>query len=162
MAKTRLLVSSSPDWKSSRGQSPQHWKQIGINLFGFIISTLTICGLKRWQPQNANTMQVFYCSFLFKGTIKGWQFDMSQIYIVLQKHKFILRKYILILHLSKLIFFDGAKYIVNLVNCKKNNKIKKQIFKCLPNLWETLIEVQIFHSICLRIGVKVKSSTLYG
>ena len=47
-----------------------------------------------------------------------------------------------------------------LANYKKNNKIKKQILKCLPNLWETLIEVQSFYSICLKIGVKVKRSTL--
>ena len=49
---------------------------------------------------------------------------------------------------------------LNLSNCKKNNKIQKQILNFLPNLWETLIEVQSFHSICLKIGVKVKRSTL--
>ena len=35
---------------------------------------------------------------------------------------------------------------------RKTTKLKKkQILKCLPNLWEALIEVQSFHSICLRI-----------
>ena len=36
-------------------------------------------------------------------------------------------------------------------------KKKKKILKCLPNLRETLIEVQSFHSLCLKIVVKVKS-----
>ena len=63
-------------------------------------------------------------------------------------------------------FFKGYIYTrgispISIINWKKNNKIKKQILKCLPNLWETFIEVQSVHSICFKIGVKLKSSTLY-
>ena len=43
---------------------------------------------------------------------------------------------------------------------RKTTKFEeKKILKFLSNLLETLIEVQSFHSICLKIGVKVKRST---
>ena len=65
-----------------------------------------------------------------------------------------------ILELCNVFEYRGA-FRLNSANCKTNNKINKKILKCLPNIWETLIEVQSFHSICLKMGVNVKSSTLY-
>ena len=58
------------------------------------------------------------------------------------------------------VFEYGGAFNLNSANSKKNNKVKKQILKCLPNLQETMIEVSSFHSICLKIGVNVKRSTL--
>ena len=52
-------------------------------------------------------------------------------------------------------FEYGGTFKLNSDNCKKTKKNKKQKLKCLPNLQETLIKVQSFHSICLKIGVKV-------
>ena len=40
------------------------------------------------------------------------------------------------------VFEYGGAFRLTLAHCKKNNKIKKQILKCLPNLWDTLIKVQ--------------------
>ena len=42
----------------------------------------------------------------------------------------------------------------------KQKRNKQKTVKCLPNLRETLIEVQTFHSICLKIEVKVRRSSL--
>ena len=64
-----------------------------------------------------------------------------------------------IIEYCNVLKYEGA-FNLNLTYCKKSNKIKNQTFKCLPNVRETLIEVLSFHSICLKIGVKVKRSTL--
>ena len=42
---------------------------------------------------------------------------------------------------------------------RKTSKLKRKIFKCLPNLQETLIKIQSFQSICHKIRVKFKKST---
>ena len=60
-----------------------------------------------------------------------------------------------ILEYCNVFKYEGA-FNLNSTYCKKNNKIKNQILKCLPNVPETLIEVLSFHSICVKIGVKVK------
>ena len=64
--------------------------------------------------------------------------------------------------ISKLsnVFELKCAFRLNSANYKRNNLIKKKIFRCLPNIQETLIEVQSFHSICLKIRVKFKRYTL--
>ena len=58
------------------------------------------------------------------------------------------------------VFEYGGAFRLNSANCKKNNLIKKkQIFKRLPNLQETLITVQSFQSKYHKIGVKLKRYT---
>ena len=55
----------------------------------------------------------------------------------------------------------GWAFRLNLANYKREKiKRKKQIFRFLPYLQETLIELQSFQSICLKIGMKFKINTL--
>ena len=60
--------------------------------------------------------------------------------------------------ISKLCtFFElGCAFWLNLANYKRNNYIINIVFLFLPTLQATLIELQSFHSICLKIGLKLK------